>query len=147
VASDGSLIRDVAVSARRLAAKAALGAEAALALTVASLALRVVPRRRVVRLLGHPSPSASGAVGAVDARARHVGRAVERVAAILPWRPRCLPQAIATRTMLRWRGVPCEGHLGVRSLTPFEAHAWVTVQGRVVQGGPLGDATELAAFR
>jgi hypothetical protein len=135
------------VSAPRAVAKVGLGAEAAMALTVASAALRLVPHGKASRLLGRAEPPGSVEVGVADARSRRVGRAVERVAAALPWRPACLPQAIATRAMLRRRGVPCEGHLGVRSTAPLEAHAWVTVNGRVVQGGPVGSATELAIFR
>jgi len=136
------------VRARRLLGKVALGAEAAATLTIATVAIRVLPRRAPVRLLGRPEPAAERAVvGSSDPRARRVGRAVERVAAVMPWRPSCLPQAIATRAMLRRRRIPCEGHLGVVSTSPLEAHAWVTVQGRVVQGGPIRNATEVAAFR
>jgi hypothetical protein len=29
----------------------------------------------------------------------------------------------------------------------LRAHAWITVDGRVVQGGPVSDVTKLAAFR
>jgi hypothetical protein len=135
------------VNAVRSIAKVALGVEAALALTIASIALRLLPKGRASRLLGRAGRVESVEIGVADARARRVGRAVERVAAVLPWRPACLPQAIATRAMLRRRGVPCEGHLGVRSAAPLEAHAWVTVNGRVVQGGPVGSATKLAVFR
>lgn len=141
------------MTARELGFKAGIGAEAAVALTLASLALRALPRRRLARLLGRPEAAAppdtrhARAAGASDARASRVGRAVERVARVLPWHPSCLPQAIATRAMLHRRGIPCEGHVGVVSMSPLEAHAWVTVDGHVVQGGPVRDATELAAFR
>ena len=66
---------------------------------------------------------------------------------MLPWRPNCLPQAIATRAMLRRRRIACDAHLGVLSTSPFEAHAWITVRGHVVQGGPVTGATEVAALR
>ena len=126
--------------------RAALFAEAAIALTVASLALHAVPRGRASRLLGRPRRADSaGVAGDPGPRARGVGRAVERVAAALPWRPSCLPQAVATRAMLRRRGIACEAHLGVVSTAPLEAHAWVTVAGHVVTGGPLR-ATELAVL-
>lgn len=75
-----------------------------------------------------------------------MGRAVERVARVLPWRPKCLPQAIATRWMLRRRGISSVGHLGVTDTQPMAAHAWVTVSGAVVQGGPVAHATEVAQF-
>jgi hypothetical protein len=123
-----------------------LALEAALALTFASLAVRVSPRGRGHLLLGRARPAGDTPVGPEDERARRVGRAVERVARVLPWRPSCLRQAVATRAMLRLRGIECEGHLGIMSRAPLEAHAWVTVRGRVVQGGPVRDATEVAAF-
>ncbi|HKP91769.1 MAG TPA: lasso peptide biosynthesis B2 protein [Thermoleophilaceae bacterium] len=125
--------------------RAGMLVEAALALALASLALRVM-RGSSSRLLGRVGSVERVVVGEIDSRARGVGRVVERVAAALPWRPSCLPQAIATRAMLRRRGIACEGHLGIVSTAPLEAHAWVTVAGRVVVGGPV-QATELAAFR
>jgi hypothetical protein len=125
-----------------------LAAEAALALTVASLAVRVLGSSRTTRLLGFPAtadqPQPSAAPGA---GVRRVGRAVERVSRVLPWRPVCLPQAIATRAMLRRRGIACDSHLGVIGSDPVTAHAWVTVGGTVVQGGPVGHVRELAVFR
>lgn len=69
------------------------------------------------------------------------------MAAILPWRPKCLAQAIATRIMLRRRGIDSRGHLGVVDTQPMSAHAWVTVGEEVVQGGPVDHATELAVLR
>ena len=136
------------MTARELGIKAGVGAEAAVALTLASLAVRVLPSRRLTRLLGRPESVAPTRGGArPDPRARRVGRGVERVARVLPWRPSCLAQAIATRAMLRRRDIPCEGHVGIVSTAPLAAHAWVTVRGRVVQGGPVTDATEVATFR
>ena len=134
--------------AAALVGRAGLGAEAAVALTLATLAVRAFPNRVCTRLLGQPGPVGDPAVRrAPDRRARRIGRAVERVADLLPWKPRCLPQALATRAMLRWRRIPCEGHVGIVSRSPLRAHAWVTVDGRVVQGGPVRDLTEVAAFR
>jgi hypothetical protein len=135
------------MSARRAAARVALGAEAAIALALATAAVRVLPARRQSRLLGQPGPAGAATGGVPDPRAKRVGRAVERVAGILPWRPSCLPQAIATRAMLRRRRIACEAHLGIVSTSPLAAHAWVTVEGHVVQGGPLRGATEVAALR
>ena len=117
-------------------------------LALASIAVRLLSSRRLVRLLGDPRLGRLEQDGVVvSARAARIGRAVERVAGRLPWRPVCLPQAIATLAMLRWRGIPCEGHLGVVSTAPFKAHAWVTVGPAVVQGGPVTGVTELASLR
>jgi hypothetical protein len=132
----------------RLVRRVRLGTEAALALTGAGVALRLLPSRRMTLLLGRVrSPDECAVVGVPGADAQWVGIAVERVAAVLPWHPVCLPQAVATRWMLARRGIPSETHLGVMATAPFAAHAWVTVNGTVVQGAPVADATPLAAFR
>ena len=125
-----------------------LAAEAAITLAVASLRLLWHPRSKTSALLGEARPSvALGPVRSdVSDETMRIGRAVERVAAVLPWHPVCLPRAVAVASMLRRRGVECRAHLGVTSTAPPEAHAWVTVGGVVVQGGPVDHVTELASF-
>jgi Transglutaminase-like superfamily len=49
--------------------------------------------------------------------------------------------------MLRRRGIDCKIHLGVVSMAPFGADAWVSVRGAVVQGGPVIDIAEPAALQ
>jgi hypothetical protein len=133
---------------RRAARQARLAVEAALWLSAASLAVRVLPPRRTMRLFGRPGPPGVGPPGpGASPQARQVGRAVERVAARLAWRPACLPQAIAVRLMLRGRGIPSEGHLGIVETAPLSAHAWVTAGGAIVQGGPVTHATEITTLR
>ena len=133
---------------RRHARRLALGLEAATALAVAQVAIRVLPASRVSRLMGRPFPAHPRAPAAPPpAAVRRVGVAVHRVARVLPWRPTCLPQAVATAAMLRRRGVAAWSHLGITATAPLEAHAWVTVNGHVVIGGPVAHATEVAAFR
>jgi Transglutaminase-like superfamily len=136
------------VSRRRIS-RLLLAAEAAVMLTVASVRLRWRPQSETTSLLGnaepaapHPAPPLSGA----SIEAIRIGRAVERVATVLPWHPVCLPRAVAAATMLRRRRIECRAHLGVTSDRPPEAHAWVTVGGVVVQGAPLDGVTELASF-
>jgi len=131
-----------------LARKVLLGSEAVVLLIAASVAIRILPSPRVLRLLGRPAPpEPPSPPPAEPGHARLVGRAVERVSGHLPWRPLCLAQAIATRVMLGRRGIDCEGHLGVRTTAPFDAHAWVTVGDVVVQGAPIEGVTELAVLR
>lgn len=128
-----------------------LALEAAIELTAASLAMARRADPEITALLGAPRASSSLEASAFDqsapdSPAAGVGRAVERVARLLPWRPRCLPQAIATRRMLTRRLIPSRGHLGVVGTAPLETHAWVTVDGAVVQGGPLGQVSELCTL-
>lgn len=117
-------------------------------LGAASVRLLWRPQNRTAALLGRArSPGdASPLDQRASAEALRIGRAVERVAAVLPWHPVCLPRAVATASMLRRRGIDCSAHLGVSSTTPPEAHAWVTVGNAVVQGAPVNHVTELASF-
>jgi hypothetical protein len=130
--------------AGRVLRRLPLALEAALSLSAASLAVRVLSHRRIVRLLGTPVERSARPVGAPGDPASLVARAVTRVAARLPSHPSCLPQAIATRWMLRRRGIDCQAHLGIISTAPFAAHAWVTVSGTVVQGGLVAHTSEIA---
>lgn len=132
---------------RKQLRRASIGLEAGVALTRATLALRRVPEDQVASLLGTPSPPTPDPPAGPGPEARRVGRAVIRAAGLLPWHPTCLPQALAAQRMLRRRGIAHEGHLGVTKAEPFEAHAWVTVRGTPVVGGPIHHATRLASFR
>jgi hypothetical protein len=136
------------LSVRAQIARLSLGAEAAVVLTCASVAIRVLGPTRITRLLGRAArPDSSEAAAPPGAEVRRLGRAVELVAGVLPWNPMCLPQAIATKGMLRRRGIACYSHIGVINSDPVTAHAWITVGGTVVQGAPVGNVTELALFR
>ena len=81
-----------------------------------------------------PATAAASLATGVCAEAWRVGRAVDRVAAALPWHPRAYLE--------RWRPPGCcEGArsiarriLGIIDATPTSAHAWVTAGGTVVQG-------------
>ena len=124
-----------------------LALEAAVFLTAASVAKCVLPGGRLTRLLGQPAHPEHCEAGPPGAEAALVGYAVSRVARLLPWHPTCLPQALAVRMMLRRRGVACVSHLGVFQTQPVKAHAWVTVNGAIVQGGPVRHIAEVARFK
>ena len=128
--------------ARRL-----LGGKAAAALSVATLAVKLLPSARTRGLLGNvtgPVPAELDRARIEEARA--IGRAVRRAASVLPWHPVCLPQAVAARAMLRRRGIRPEVHLGITTVSPLAAHAWVSVDGAVVLGGGV-TASRVATFR
>ena len=138
-----------AASRAALLCRGLLAGEATVALTVAYLAIRLLGSRRLMRAMGSPQPACDAALVASDdwRPARRIARAVDRVADVLPWRLVCLPRALATRAMLRRRGLQCELRLGVATTAPLSPHAWVTAGGRVVQGGPVSHITPLAVLR
>lgn len=105
--------------------------EAAVLLTVASVAIRLLPFRRLVRLMGR----AGLAEPSVATDLRSVRVAIERATRRLPWRIVCFPQGLATHWMLRRRRVDSRLHYGIRPDGPrLSAHVWIEAQGEVVIG-------------
>lgn len=62
--------------------------------------------------------------------------AVDRAATYYFRRAWCLQRSAATTCLLRLRGVAAEMVIGVKKI-PFYAHAWVEVEGRVVNDHPM----------
>ena len=119
--------------------------EAMFFLAVVGVALRILPFRVIARMVGgvqngRPSGPATG-----DHRAVSVGRAVTAAARRLPWRPVCLPQALAASFMLRLRSIPSHLCLGVRRENgTIDAHAWLIVDGPA--GGVVCGADQAPHF-
>lgn len=64
-----------------------------------------------------------------------VSRAVERASVWYPKKALCLQRSAVTACLLRQHGIQAHMVVGVRAM-PFLAHAWVEVQGRVVNDFP-----------
>jgi hypothetical protein len=117
-------------------------AEAALALVLATIAVRTLPFRRTARFAGLSEGATASEVTIEQlACAERVGRAVRAVASRTPWTSTCLMEAVAGAALLRRRRIPAEVHFGVAkdSARPdgLAAHAWLTCGGRVLTGdGP-----------
>jgi hypothetical protein len=77
---------------------------------------------------------------ASDDAAQRVAWAVAVVSRYVPY-GRCLPQAIAARTLLRGMGYRSTVRIGVRKPTEsdFEAHAWLECDGRIWVGAQFGE--------
>lgn len=112
--------------------------EAAGALMVVGVLLRWLRFPRLAARLGaHMAESHDAPAGAARREAALIRWAVESAARHLPWKPMCLPQAIAAQWMLRRRRIPCTLYLGVDPGQRYDAHAWVRVGQVIVTGGPL----------
>ena len=115
--------------------------EALMLLALASAAARILPFRSAIRL--GAGERAQG--GADDATAiRQIAWAVARVAALVPWRARCMQQGMAAQIMLRKRGIDAILRYGVGKRPDGElaAHVWVTVGATTFIGGDV-----VAAYR
>ena len=124
-----------------------------MALLLAWLLTRLLPVRwwlRLFRTGAEPfreaEPARCEATG--PSVTRKVGRIVGKVVRYLPFRMRCLPQAMAAQWMLRRRGVPSVLVFGVRRSADadrrLEYHAWLTADEGCVVGGD--EAESYTAF-
>jgi hypothetical protein len=113
-------------------------AQAAIALLIATVALRCLPFARIARWLGVSClETAADSKPHRDLLASDIGWAVRAVARRLPWSAQCLTQAIAATLLNRLHGVSSTLYLGV-TFTPsrvLRAHAWVRSGRRIVVGG------------
>jgi hypothetical protein len=119
--------------------------EAALALVLARLAVRLLPSARLFAWADRPTRRVRRF--AVD-DANWVAWAVEHVATLPGMRALCLPRALAAHAMLRRRGIANRLCLGVaRDGGAISAHAWVEVGGdQIVGGEEAREFTRIAAF-
>ena len=113
--------------------RVALGAEALACLAVARAAVILVPFRVLSRRLGVRMGETPATVE-TSSWSRDVAWGIGAAAKRVPWRAKCLEQAIAAKLMLRRRGVQSTLYLGV-TRDPFAAHAWLRVGDRNVTGG------------
>jgi len=122
---------------------ALLHGEAALCLTLATLAQRLAPFRYLALTLGqsqrelpdtHPPRAANLSL--------RVARGLQSAAGRLPWHTTCLERAVAAKWMLRRRRVPSTLYLGVRRSGPgLIAHAWLRSGPAIITGGIEESAT------
>ncbi len=111
--------------------------EAALWLTLATVALVALPFRRLARVLGRPMAATSSAEeGGASVQLERIGRVVRAASRGLPWHPKCFAQAIAAKIMLRWRGLYSTLYLGVRRdpKGSLQAHAWLRSGPHILTG-------------
>lgn len=121
-------------------------AEAACALTVAWVAIKILPFRRLMRTTHFGSAPVERLAAERSAVALEVRRAVKRAARRLPWTIVCFPEAMAAHWMLRRRGALSQLHYGLRSSDEkLSAHVWVTLGGEIVVGEEQGDAHNCVA--
>ena len=143
-------LRERLLRFRRLTpARRLLAVEAVLALLLAKLLTRAVPARHWLRLLrtGAAPRCVAGPAdsGSSDSRVpAEIGAVVAKVVRHMPFRAKCLPQAVAAQWMLRRRRVPSILVFGVRRGVErdgeLDFHAWLTVGGDCIVGGAEVDA-------
>ena len=78
----------------------------------------------------HPAPPRAEAI-------RQIGWSVATASAILPWRDKCLIEAMAAKLMLRRRGAPTTLYIGAHRAPArgVIAHSWLRCGDQTVTGG------------
>jgi GNAT superfamily N-acetyltransferase len=108
-------------------------AEALAALALASLAIALLPFRRVAAAA---SARGRGAARTDDETVRRVRSAVQAWGRRVPWRAVCFQKGLAVHWMLRRRGIRSVLLYGVkRDGDGLAAHVWIDVDGATVIGG------------
>jgi hypothetical protein len=97
--------------------------ESVLALGVARLIVLALPFRIYSRSMGKDaeSPAETTSREVLD----RVSHAIESVSRHVPWRSKCLEQALAAKAMLRRRGISNTLYVAVAREVTLEAHAWL----------------------
>lgn len=134
--------------ARRPPVDLFLSAEALLLLAFFRVSLRILPFKRIIRVItrqrkAQPPVTGTPSADAIDTAIR-VRWAVESVSRNSPARFVCFPQALAAYIMLRRRGIRPTivygvGHSHIGRLI---AHTWLTLGDRVVVGREGHEAFE-----
>ena len=111
-----------------------------LLLPVVWVGLRVMPLRRLLRLLGGHRETTPDMLHDVS-RAHACARLVNAAARYGPFPSTCLSRSIVLWRLLRRRGINAEIRIGlVREQRPITAHSWVEVGGQ-----PVNETAEVAA--
>lgn len=115
--------------------------EALICLAAASVAVRLLPFRKVAALASRRRLS-DEAISA-DAHGQEVSRvrwAVTAVASRVPWRAVCFQKALAAQFLLRRRRLPAMLHYGIRNQDEgLRAHVWVTSNDLPVVGSEVAN--------
>ena len=107
------------------------------ALTLSTLALKLIPFSRLARWLGTSGQETPPQMpNQHEALARDIGWAVRAVAGRMPWKAECLVQALAATLLARFRRLPSTLYLGVAysNVGQLQAHAWLRCGSHIVTG-------------
>src|SRR4051794_27908372 len=112
-----------------------LAGEALAALAWASLAIALLPFRKVARAASKASPRPGASLEA--GLPKRIRWAVDAWGRRLPWRVVCFQRGLAAHRMLRRRGYDSILHYGVaqEAAKGLSAHVWVSLDGRPIIGG------------
>ena len=124
-------------------------AEAFLVLAFASLAIQLLPFRKVVATMRDGDGAAPADLDEQARVLRQCRWAVQSWADRVPWKAVCFQRGLALHWMLRRRSIQSVMHYGVsqRAEGGLSAHVWLTLREQVILGGDVAeDYACLATF-
>lgn len=104
---------------------------------VMRLLLLLMPFQRLTRLMGKANIESPETLDELSqSRANKIGWSVYTMSRHTPWESKCLVQAMAAQTLLRWLRIPGTLYLGVKkgNGNSLEAHAWVRSGKHIIVG-------------
>ncbi len=112
-------------------------AETAARLAAASLAIRLLPFRRIVGAIAAPASKEEAEPQAAEAMIESTRWAIEASARVLPWKIVCFQKGLTMQWMLRRRNIASRLHYGVAQdeQSGVKAHVWITYHGEPIIGG------------
>lgn len=114
-----------------------------------STALRIMPFKKLISKLESGQMQISKEQEPDIRKEIHrIAKAIHQARSFAFWRPKCYPQAIAAKIMLRRRHIPATLYIGVNKKDDiFRAHAWTLSQDIVLTGKKVAsDFSVLATF-
>lgn len=132
--------------------KVAIWFEASLLLGVARFLVWALPFKYWVKLIGNPMSSRTDhqQVKIKPQNLKNIQWAIRSAAYRVPWQAVCLPQAIAAKWMLNFRGQASKLLLGLRSdpdnNNKLAAHAWLECGSDIVIGEVDKNYTKVTHF-
>jgi hypothetical protein len=130
----------------------AMLAEAGICLALARVAVLVLPFRLIAARLGAHMEESDATDDPLSVElGRRIGWAIGALSKHVPWRTKCLEQALAAKAMLRRRRISNTMYLGVargeHERSPLGAHAWLRTGTLHVTGGSrVGHYKVLSTF-
>jgi hypothetical protein len=115
--------------------------EAALAICMSSVAIRLMPFRQLAKVLKWMTRDGPAQPAHGELLVAKAGWAIEAVSRAAPWRTVCFQKGLALQWMMRRRNVKTVLNYGVarQAEKGLMAHVWISFQGLDVMGGEVAD--------
>jgi hypothetical protein len=123
--------------------------EAAIAVALSSLAITLLPFRRLCPLMSWTGKQPLGRQEQSEAWLTEGQWAVEAAARLLPWKIVCFQKGLALHWMMNRRGIPTKLNYGVarQKEKGVAAHVWISFGDTIIMGGETaGEFAQVASF-